>query len=264
MLYNQNNPLGITAPPNVTHWVLLWASPPLKTHFSNWALILQTGKRNIAEIKDQDPRSPHDFTSQILKVHHENLKSSRVSCTTLFPFFFFFSSHTGEKQSVFKGSIDEIFKSTSQKRVQETPPKSKPQLIKGDKKGSGEGEGRWKLRGGGGLGSHLPREYIPWWNLQYDTPSLAVTHTHAHTLADTHTFSFHAEAGTHTPNTHTHTNPVWWKLPVVTSNRCSVLQMVWSRLPFPRSVEDQKSIQKSRGRRRGQPGPGRPRIPLPR
>ena len=53
------------------------------------------------------------------------------------------------------------------------------------------------------------------------------------------------------------------KLSVVTSNRCSVLQMVWLTVTFPRSVEDQKSIQKSRGSGGGRPGPGRPRIPLP-
>lgn len=154
--------------------------------------------------------------------------------------------------------------STSQKRVQETPPKSKPRTHQ--RRQEGEWGRRGTLKAAGRGRAWVPptqRIYSCWWNLQYDTPSLAVTHTHAHTLADTHTFSFHAEAGTHTPK-HTHSHkPRVMKLPVVTSNRCSVLQMVWLTVTFPRSVEDQKSIQKSRGSGGGRPGPGRPRIPLP-
>lgn len=118
-----------------------------------------------------------------------------------------FSSHTGEKQSVFKGSIDEIFQHQPKYVSKRLRQKVSPKLIKGNKKkGRGEGEGRWKLRGGGGLGSHVPREYIHAGEI-YSTIHLlwlSHTHTHAHTLADTHTFSFHAEAGTHTPK-HTHT-----------------------------------------------------------
>ena len=128
-----------------------------------------------------------------------------------FLFFFFFKSHrrkTISFQRFHWWDLPVPAKNVS-KRLRQ---KVSPELIKGDKKGSGEGEGRWKLRGGEGLGPTYPENIF---TLVKSTVRYTFfgchTHTHAHTLADTHTFSFHAEAGTHTPkHTHTHTNPVWW------------------------------------------------------
>lgn len=92
---------------------------------------------------------------------------------------------------------------------------------------------------------------------------LSHTHTRTHTRGHSHVLLSRRSRHPHS-QTHTHSHkPRVMKLSVVTSNRCSVLQMVRLTVTFPRSVEDQKSIQKSGGSGGGRPGPGRFRIPLP-
>ena len=147
--------------------------------------------------------------------------------------------------------------STSQKRVQETPPKSKPQTHQRQEEEGEQGRrGRLKAAGRGGLGSHVPREYIHAGEI-YSTVhllwlSLSHTHTHAHTLADTHVLLSRRSRHPHSQR-HTHSHkPRVMKLSGVTSNRrCSALQMVRLTVTFPRSVEDQKSIRKPEGREGG-------------
>lgn len=95
--------------------------------------------------------------------------------------------------------------STSQKRVQETPPKSKPRTHQ--RRQEGEWGRRGTLKAAGWGRAWVPptqRIYSRWWNLQYDTPSLAVTHTHTHTHSRTLTRSpFTQKQAPTLLNTHT-------------------------------------------------------------
>ena len=202
-----------------TQWVLLWALPSFKNALLNCLRISKNKQENtnIAGRQGPGPKRSHDLPSLwILKVHHENLKSSSLSCTTLFSFPLLLFQVTQQKNNQFSKVPLRRSSSTSQKRVQETPPKSKPQTHqRQEEEGERGRRGRLKAAGRGGLGSHVPREYIHAGEI-YSTVhllwlSLSLTHTHTHTHSRTHTFSFHAEAGTHTPKgTHTRTNPVWW------------------------------------------------------
>lgn len=120
-----------------------------------------------------------------------------------FLFFFFFKSHrrkTISFQRFHWWDLPAPAKNVS-KRLRQ---KVSPELIKGDKKGSGEGEGRWKLRGGGGLGSHLPREYIHAGEIYSTIHLLWLSHTHTHTHSRTLTRSpFTQKQAPTLLNTHT-------------------------------------------------------------
>ena len=170
-----------------------------------------------------------------------------------------FSSHTGEKQSVFKGSIDEIFQHQPKNVSKRLRQKVSPKLIKGNKKkGRGEGEGRWKLRGGWGLGSHVPREYIHAGEIYSTIHLLWLSHTHTYTHTHSRTLTrspFTQKQAPTLPNTHTHSHkPRVMKLSVVTSNRCSVLQMVWLTGYLPQIGGGSKEHPKIKGQRRGAAG----------
>lgn len=236
----------------MSHTVLLLGITTPLNALLNCLWIPQAGSpANIAEIRTrtQGVQTP---SSWILEIHHENLKSLVYLALLSSLFFFFFSSHTGEKNNQFS-RFHWWDLQHQPKTCQRLRQKLSPELIKGDKKGSGEGEGRWKLRGRGGLGPTYQKNIFTLVKSQYDTPSLCYTHTH--TLADTHVLLSRRSRSCPLPNTHTHTNPCD-DFMINNLNRCSVLQMVWLWF-FPRSVEDQKSIKKSRGSG-GQPGPGRP------
>ena len=164
-----------------------------------------------------------------------------------------FSSHTGEKQSVFKGSIDEIFQHQPKYVSKRLRQKVSPKHIKGNKKkGRGEGEGRWKLRGGGGLGSHVPREYIHAGEIYSTIHLLWLSHTHTrtHTRGHSHVLSRRSRHPHSQTHTHSHKSRVM-KLSVVTSNRCSVLQMVWLTGYLPQIGGGSKEHPKIKGQRRG-------------
>lgn len=132
-----------------------------------------------------------------------------LACLALL-YFLFFSSFkvTEEENNQFSKVPFNLIIQHQQKRVQETPPKSKPKTHQRPKKkgGSGEESGgggrRWEL-GGYRLWAQVPGGYFHALKstVRY-IPALVVTHTHA--LADTHTFSLHAKAGT--PQSQTHTN----------------------------------------------------------
>lgn len=201
----------------MSHTEFFWALPSFKNTLLNCLRISKDKQENtnIAGRQGPGPKRSHDLPSSwILKVHHENLKSSSLSCATLFSFPPLLFQVTQQKNNQFSKVPLMRSSSTSQKRVQETPPKSKPQTHQRQQE-----EGEWGRRGtlkAAGRG----RAWVPRTQRIYSAGeiystihllwlSFSHTHTHAHTLADTHTFSFHAEAGTHTPKrTHTHTNPV--------------------------------------------------------
>lgn len=217
------------------HSEFLWALQSLKMRlrtaygFPKASREAQTLQRN----RDWDLSSPVTYLlcgpSNFTK---ENLKSSSVSCTTLFSSSsFFFKSQRWKIISFQRFHLSDH--PARAKRVQETSPKSKPKTHQRQKE---EGGGEWKrkrvVRAGGATdcepkcpGNTSRAEiyctiYLLW---------LSHRHTHSRTL--THSLSCKSR---HPALKHSRSHrPVRWKLSVVTSSRCCVLQMVRLTVTFP-------------------------------
>lgn len=189
------------------HTELLWALQSLKMRLWPAYGFLKTSRKAQTSQRNRDsglsspvtylPQGSSNFTKEILK-------SSSVSCTTLFSSSSFFLSHRGEKYSAFKGSIYLIIQHEQNvsKRLRQ---KVSQKLIKGKKKKGGVEKKRgWCALEGLQTVSpstqgilHALKSTVRY--TCYGCHPDACTRGHSHIL-------FHAKAGTPHSNTHAHTS----------------------------------------------------------
>lgn len=142
----------------MSHTEFFWALPPLKTHFFKLPLDFHNREAQTLQRSRTRPKESHDLPFFDPQSSPWKSKSSRVSCTTLFLFFFFLLFQvTQEKNNQFLKVSTMRSSSTSQKNVSK---RLRRKVSPWNQQGQ---EGEWGRRGtlkaaGRGRSSHLPRE----------------------------------------------------------------------------------------------------------